>query len=215
MSGDAGRYSTGPREPVGGDVRGTEQARRTRRRRPVRAALLAVALAAPCLVARPASAQDEMDRQDLPERPDDAVTPRRRPPPGDVAPVPSDSSGRPLRGRGGELFVPEPEAELDPSLLPGDESDARDDGPSLWEEVKLKHRGRLRVGSGYDTNVFRSERDRTGDGFGRAKGEVGLLAAFPQGAQVFAEVKGESLVYFERDQANEHFTSAFLEAFHR
>lgn len=188
-------------------MRGTTgQAPSTSRRRSARAPLLAAALAG-LLLAAPAAAQDrEFDRQDLPERPEDGA-------PADVAPVSSDASGRPVRDQGRRRdprFVPEDEV-LDPSLLPGDEPE--EEGPSLWDEIKLKHRGRVRVGAGHDTNVFRAERDRTGDGFGRAKGEVGLLAAFPQGAQVFAEVKGESLVYLEREQANEHFASAFLEVF--
>lgn len=71
----------------------------------------------------------------------------------------------------------------------------------------------MRAGAGYDSNVFRSERGRTGDGFGHAQGEVELLFAFPQGAEVFLELSAETRVYVEREKANEHFGSAFLDVF--
>lgn len=184
-------------------------------------------MAAACLglAGAPAGAQEEMDRQDLPERRDafrDDAPPRARSP-GDVAPATSatprrtDPSGRPVpdqRRRRDDLFIPE-EAGFDAGDLPLDRRAERDAAPppSFWDEVRLRHRSRLRLGSGLDTNVFRAGRSRTTDGFGAARGEVELLATFPQGAQLFAELGGESLLYFEREQANEHFGSAFVEAF--
>ncbi|MCO5171653.1 MAG: hypothetical protein M9894_35570 [Planctomycetes bacterium] len=155
-------------------------------------------------------AQDEMDRQDLPERPDDFARPR----PADVAPVRSEASGRPVPDQGARKdprFIPEV-PEFDPRDLPGDAPPPAAP-PSFWEAIKLRHRGRVRLGAGHDTNVFRAARRRTGDGFGNADAKVELLATFPQGAQVFAEFGGQTLMYFERDQADEHFASAFVEVF--
>jgi hypothetical protein len=165
------------------------------------------------LALSPAAAQDEIDRQDLPERPD-ASEPA--PAPADPAPVRSDASGRPVPDQTtprDKRFIPE-SPDFDPTELP----DLRREpepapAPSLWDEVKLKHRGRVRVGAGYDSNVFRSDRNRTGDGFGTAEGEAELLLTFPQGTQVFGEVGGETIAYFERDRADEHFGSAFVELF--
>ncbi len=172
-----------------------------------RALLAALGLAA-LLGALPAGAQDEMDRQDLPERQESF--------PDAVAPVRSDTSGRPVppdRGRPDDrYFIPE-EPVFTPGDLPAGRAEERRDEPSIWEQVRLRHRGRLRVGAGTDTNVFRSQRGHTADGFGTTSGEVELLATFPQGAQLFAELGGETLVYFEREQANEHFGSAFVELF--
>lgn len=161
-----------------------------------------------------------MDRQDLPERPEVFPDAGRPPAPGAVAPVRSDTSGRPVppdRGRADDrYFIPE-DAGFDLGDLPerGEAAAERreEEAPSFWDEIKLRHRGRVRLGAGGDTNVFRSERRRTGDGFGAASGELELLATFPQGAQVFTELGGNSLIYLEREQANEHFGSAFFELF--
>lgn len=161
------------------------------------------------LASAPAAAQDEIDRQDLPERPESA----------DTAPVRSrDLSGRPVPDQTGPRdprFIPEDAPEFDPSELPDlrRDVDVDDPPPSFWEAITLKHRGRVRLGMGYDTNVFRSDRNRTGDAFGTAEGEAELLMTLPQGTQVFAEIGGEAIAYFERDRASEQFGSAFLELF--
>lgn len=173
------------------------------------------------LALSPAAAQDEADRQDLPERPDalperDGEAPAT---PADPAPVrSSDVSGRPVPDQASprdRRFIPEAPA-FDPTELP--ELPGREPPPagpqrSLWDDIKLKHRGRLRLGGGYDTNVFRSDRNRTDDAFGKAEGEAELLLTLPQGTQVFGELGGETIAYLERDRANEHFGSAFVELF--
>lgn len=220
MSRAAGRYSNAfadpgaarhPRRRKGTRLRG----RRADGSRSGSRALVALG-AAVAMLALPAAAQEEMDRQDLPERAEsfpEAVAPASSVAPvRSDAPLRSDPSGRPVPDqsrRKDDLFIPE--EGLDPGELP--ERELPGAAPSLWDEVRLRHRARLRVGSGLDTNVFRAERRRTEDGFGAAQAELELLATFPQGAQLFTEVAGSSLVYFEREKANEHFGSAFVELF--
>lgn len=225
MSGGAGRYSNAlarsgaARHPAGTRRGGAWLRGRGADWSPSGARAFVAALSVlGCLAVAPAAAQDEMDRQDLPERSE--VFPEPPPAPESVAPVRSDlrldPSGRPVPDqsrRKDDRFIPE--AGFEPGDLPGREAPpgAPSDEPSFWDDVRLKHRGRLRVGAGADTNVFRAERGRTADGFGTASGEVELLATFPQGAQLFTEIGGESLIYLEREKANEHFGSAFVELF--
>ncbi len=93
-----------------------------------------------------------------------------------------------------------------------DEREAEQEGP-LSRGIQLSWKGVTRLSAGYDSNVFRAERRETDDGLWRAQGEVELLARFPGGGELFAEVSGETLQYFEHHPANEHFVSAFAEYF--
>ena len=157
----------------------------------------------------------EFDRQVDPGQDRERGAPSPAPPP--PAP-PIDPSGRPVPDQGlppGERdprFVPEP---FDPTALPppGPRREEAAGEPSLWEKVQLRWEGRVRLGAGHDSNVFRSQRGRTADGFGHAQGEAELLLAFPQGAEVFLELSAETQTYFERHRANEHFGAAFLDVF--
>lgn len=129
---------------------------------------------------------------------------------GDPAAV--DSS---LRNADDALFLPEPGVELDlpdfdsPIAPPTDEAE-----PSYWDQVELRLEGRARTGLGHDTNVFRADRGAKGDGFVHARGELEVLAEFPNGSELFAELTAETRNYFERHEADEQFGAVFLESFH-
>lgn len=172
----------------------------------------------PALFAAVASAQDaEFDRQVDPGRdrppgssPPHGAKPDPQPsqPPG--PPPPPDASGRVPRDQGKPTgrFIDEP---FDPSALPSPPPPPEE--PSLLDRITLRPELKLRLGAGYDSNVFRAERGRTADGYGRARGEAELLAAFPGGTELFGEVAGEATQYLERHRANEYVGSTFLEVF--
>jgi hypothetical protein len=157
--------------------------------------LIALALA---LAAAPAQAQDEIDRANAPGRGERAS---------EVASVESQTAPNPR-------FVPE--VGLDPSLLPS--RDATPSEPALRAEVddgiEFRLEGALGVSAGHDTNVFRADEDTTDDGFFRTSAEIELLTKFPDGNELFVELSGESLLYFNKTNANEGFVSSFIEYFH-
>lgn len=155
---------------------------------------LALCLAAATLGPSPARGQ-EIDRAS--ENPES-----RR----EVAPITSRGRLRPsAETRGGPKVVP---VDLDYELFP-EARQAEEPAPSETEWIRLG--GKLWAAAGFDDNVFRAERDRTGDGFGQAHAEANLLLKLPTAGELFVEVAGESLIYFERERADEHYTSAFVE----
>jgi hypothetical protein len=105
--------------------------------------------------------------------------------------------------------------ELDPSLFPRslDDQDPIDEGGAEAEEsgIEVDHGGKLWVAGGYDNNVFRSDRREKRDAFGQAHAEAEILLKFPYGGELYMELAGETLTYLQREKANEHFVSAFLE----
>lgn len=77
----------------------------------------------------------------------------------------------------------------------------------------LTWRGQTRLAAGYDDNVFRADRGETADGFWRLRGELELLVRLPNGGELFGEVSGETLQYFDHHRANEHYVATFFEYF--
>ncbi|MBL4850226.1 MAG: hypothetical protein JKY65_32255 [Planctomycetes bacterium] len=118
----------------------------------------------------------------------------------EAAPITSWSSG--LR------VVP---AELDLSEFPvaPDEHSIRKAPEPSDEWIRLA--GKIQAAAGYDHNVFRGEQKLTGDGFGLTHGEAEALIKLPTGGELFLQVAGETLVYLERNRANEYYGSAFVE----
>lgn len=163
--------------------------------------------------------EGEFDRQLDPDRSEErARQPESPPKPAvDQPPPPSsgDPSAQPVPDQGqrrDDKFIPE--GGLDPTLLPQPGAAPRlQEEPSLWEQIQLRLEGRVRAGLGHDTNVFRAQRGRTDDRYARSQAEVELLLAFPQGAEVFFELSGEALSYFDRHKADEYFGSGFLDVF--
>jgi len=182
--------------------------------RPARApsgATLAAALGALLAAAAPSAAQGEFDRRlDPEEARRDAGEPLDEGASGEPVPdqdVPEDDRD--------PLFIPE--EGFDPDALPpaGAERDLdlEREEESFWDRIRLKLEGRVRTGLGHDTNVFRAERSRRSDGFFRGQAELEVLARLPDGSEVFLELSGETLDYFERTRANEQFAGGFLEVF--
>lgn len=117
------------------------------------------------------------------------------------APVTSDS-------RVGVQVVP---AELDLSGFPVPPPGWAEDPTSDPQDDWIRLAGKAQVVGGYDHNVFRSERNLTGDGFSQAHGELEALIKLPTAGELFLQAAGDTLVYFERNRANEHYTSGFVE----
>ena len=158
--------------------------------------VLAVLLGAAVAVAQDGG---EIDRR--------VTSPDERRPLGELAPIDSQTSEIE------RLFVPE-DVELHglptfrSPLAPEDQ-----DEPTFWEQIELRLEARARVALGHDSNVFRSQRRRRGDGFVHAQGEVELLAEFPSGSELFVELSAETRDYFEQGDADEQFGSLFVESF--
>ncbi len=111
--------------------------------------------------------------------------------------------------RDGILVVP---AQLDLSGFPIPPKDwGQEKEPAGSEEDWIRIAGKAQLMGGYDHNVFRSESNLTGDGFGQAHGELEALIKLPTGGELFLQAAGDTLVYFERERANEHYTSGFVE----
>lgn len=157
--------------------------------------LIAVGLT---LFLAPAEAQDEIGRARAPGRGERAKT---------VAAVDSRTAPNPR-------FVPEDG--LDPSLLPSRDAPASkpEPRPEADNGIEFRLEGVFGFAAGHDTNTFRSDEDRTDDGFFRGSGELELLTKFPDGNELFVELSGESLLYFNETNANEGFVSSFIEYFH-
>ncbi|MEZ6183410.1 MAG: hypothetical protein R3F62_00175 [Planctomycetota bacterium] len=132
---------------------------------------------------------------------------------GSTAPVDSATPEGELRSREDELFVPE-EVELPglPIYRPPQRANQTEE-PSFFEQIELRFEARARTGFGSDSNVFRAERGTRADGFVHARGEVELLAEFPSGSELFAEVTAETRNYFHNGDADEQFGSLYLESF--
>ncbi|MGE0712982.1 MAG: hypothetical protein AB7N76_24440 [Planctomycetota bacterium] len=105
------------------------------------------------------------------------------------------------------------EEDLDPDLFPDPDAARPGEPEQEGGRIEVDHGGKLWTAGGYDSNVFRSETGHRGDGFGQAHAETNVQLRFPHGGELFAEIGGETLVYFQRDQADEHYVSAFLEYF--
>ncbi len=183
-----------------------------RRPAPTRAGGIAAAwLAALSLLGSGAAAQ-EVDRAGAdPDRPHHLAPPEDEPLLAEPAPVVSAAPGstvRPPRFADEPFELPALEA-FDAGLAePADE--VRADEP---KRASLTWQGQTRVASGYDDNVFRADRGETRDGFWRVHGELELLVRLPNGGELFGEVSGETLQYFEQHPANEHYVATFFEYF--
>ncbi|MEZ0230712.1 MAG: hypothetical protein ACAI25_18970 [Planctomycetota bacterium] len=95
---------------------------------------------------------------------------------------------------------------------PGDPRPA--EGASLIDEIVVKANARARFFTGYDSNVFRAERGRRGDGFFHGYGEAQCLVTFPEERELFASVSGEGISYFKEQAVNETYGSSFVDYYH-
>ncbi len=157
------------------------------------------------LAAAPVRAQEgEVDRKPLPERAHETDPP----PPTPRAP---DTSGRPVSPAGDPRYIPEA-PRFDPNELPT-APPPPPPPPSFLDQIVLRPELRLRSGLGWDSNVFRAERGRREDGFTRLRGEAKLTATLPTGTELFVDLTGEGIFYFEQHKANEYFGTSFVEVF--
>lgn len=165
-----------------------------------------------------AGAQEgEFDRQIDPDRVgEERVLPPADPPPGSGSPASQPVPDQHLPpGQRDPNFIPE--QGVDPSLFPDWTPPPPPQDPvppSLWDEFDLRLDGRLLTTAGYDSNVFRAESSRRDDGFFHARAEGEALLRFPQGSEIVLEVSGDTLLYFQREKANEYFLSTFFEYYH-
>lgn len=74
--------------------------------------------------------------------------------------------------------------------------------------------GRVRLELGYDTNVFRSERGHTGDGFFHGFGEGNALVHFQGERELFANLTAEGFAYSQQNLTDEMYASTFLDYYH-
>ncbi len=86
-----------------------------------------------------------------------------------------------------------------------------EEGPSILDRVELN--GRIRLSLGYDSNVFRAEVGKTGDGFFHGYGEVDALAHLPTAGELFASLSGEGLDYFSQKRGNEAYATSFVDLY--
>jgi hypothetical protein len=150
--------------------------------------------------------EGEVDRKPLPERAHETDPPPPTPP--ERAP---DTSGRPVSPAGDPRYIPEV-PRFDPNELPTAPPPPAPP-PSFLDQIVLRPELRFRAGGGWDSNVFRAERGRREDGFTRYRGEAKLTATLPTGTELFVDLTGEGIFYFEQHKANEYFGTSFIEVF--
>ncbi len=162
-----------------------------------------LALAVPAMAQDRAPTHDDTYERNVPDRPsmmdplgggpatfdpsDEAPSPDAPPtPPAPKAPAPADQP---------------------PSTGPATE-------PSPLDEIEVKSNGKLRLELGYDSNVFRSDHGRVGDGFFHGYGEAEVRIDFPDQSEIYASVSGEGFQYFRQPIADETYAGAFVELYH-
>lgn len=92
---------------------------------------------------------------------------------------------------------------------PGSENQPKSE-TTTREEIQYKADGKARLELGYDSNVFRAETGRTGDGFFHGFGQGELTITFPGERELFASLSGEAIQYFHQGVANETYADSFL-----
>ena len=106
-----------------------------------------------------------------------------------------------------ELPPPEPARRLRPRPFPASRPSPTPKGGGFLSSLETQVDGRARLELGYDTNVFRSEHGRTGDGFFHGYGEAKALVRFPGERELFASVSARGLRVLEQDLADEMYAS--------
>jgi hypothetical protein len=88
--------------------------------------------------------------------------------------------------------------------------DSKSETTTRDEEIQFKADGKAHLELGYDSNVFRAETGRRGDGFFHGYGEAELTITFPGERELSASVSGEAIQYFHQGVANETYADSFV-----